>query len=397
MQDLLTPDAPTTDEATTVAQELVVLPPPDRAALALNTNKTEAALREAVAKHKALIEIKNKAGRDQVHGAAMELMRMRTDLSKAAKELRVDAAKFSKAVTAEEDRLAAIVEPEEKRLKALRDKWDDEERARKAEAERVERLRKEAIAERINDIKDHRALAKDCRTAAMVKNLIDSLTARWEGYDVPALFEEFAKEAEAAYRITLDAMQATMSEKQAAEEEAERARQAQREAQERIAAERARAEAAEAEIAALRAQLAAAQAQQAPAPAPAPAPAAEPEQKTEPMVLGVDLASSPDMHVEVELRVPAEVAQAVQADPQGAATFLATEAAEMAQEQAEIAAGFQAAATAPLPTAKREEETPEAPSAEDIAKAIAQAFNVSLTTAADWLCMRADEFFNLPE
>lgn len=388
MQDLLTPDAPTTDEATTVAQELVVLPPPDRAALALNTNKTEAALREAVAKHKALIEIKNKAGRDQVHGAAMELMRMRTDLSKAAKELREDAAKFSKAVTAEEDRLAAIVEPEEKRLKALRDKWDDEERARKAEAERVERLRKEAIAERINDIKAHRALAKDCRTAAMVKNLIDSLTARWEGYDVPALFEEFAKEAEAAYRITLDAMQATMGEKQAAEEEAERVRQAQREAEERIAAERARAEAAEAELAALRAQLAAAQ---------APAPAPEPEAETEPVVMGVDLASGPDMHVEFELRAPAEVAQAVQADPQGAATFLATEAAEAAQEKAEIAAGFQAAATAPLPTAKHEEETPDAPTALAMAEAIAKAFNVSLATATDWLCMRADEFFNLPE
>lgn len=390
MQDLLTPDAPTTDEATTETQELVVLPPPDRAALALNTNKTEAALREAVAKHKGLTEIKNKAGRDQVHGAAMELMRMRTDLSKVAKELREDAAKFSKAVTAEEDRLAAIVEPEEKRLKALRDKWDDEERARKAEAERVERLRKEAIAERINGIKAHRALAKDCRTAAMVKNLIDSLTARWEGYNVPALFEEFAKEAEAAYRITLDAMQATMGEKQAAEEEAERARQAQREAEERIAAERARAEAAEAELAALRAQLAAAQ---------APAPAPESEAETEPFV--VLLHQEP---IQVgELKGNGDAAESGLPLVQGevgvvdAGFFLATEAAETAQEQAEIAAGFHVAATAPQPTKQQEPETADAPTALAMAEAIAKAFNVSLTTATDWLCMRADEFFNLPE
>jgi hypothetical protein len=362
--------------------EIVLLPPPERAAIALNTEKTEAALREAVAKHKPLTEIKNKAGRDQVHGAAMELMRLRTGLVATSKQVREDAVAFTKAVSSEEARLVAIVEPEEKRLKALRDKWDEEEKARKAEAERVERLRKEAIAERINDIKAHRALAKDCRTAAMVKNLIDSLTARWEGYDVKALFEEFAQEATIAYRITVDAMQATMGEKQAAEEEAERVRQAQREAEERIAAERARAEAAEAEVAALRAQLAAAN-------APAPAP--------ELVVIGADLASGLDMHVEVEMRVPAEVAQAVQADPQGAATFLATEAAETAQEQAEIAAGFQAAATAPLPTKQQEPETPDAPTALAMAEAIAKAFNVSLTTATDWLCMRADEFFNLPE
>ena len=43
-----------------------------RAALALNTSQTEAHLLALAAKHAGITEIKDQAGRQQAHGAAME-------------------------------------------------------------------------------------------------------------------------------------------------------------------------------------------------------------------------------------------------------------------------------------------------------------------------------------
>lgn len=93
------------------------LHPSDRAALALESTKTERHLRSLAIKHQSITVVKDKAGREQAHGAAMELTRARIAVEKAAKEARDDATKFSKAVIAEAARLVAIVEPEEARLK----------------------------------------------------------------------------------------------------------------------------------------------------------------------------------------------------------------------------------------------------------------------------------------
>lgn len=246
-------------EAPEQAPPPALLPPPERAALALNTKETEARLRAAVDKHKGITEIKDKAGREQAHGAAMELMRLRTDLKAVAKEVRDDATKFSKAVIAEEDRLVEIVEPEEKRLKALRDAWDAAEALRKQEEARIEAARKAVIADRIARIKGYRELAQQCRTSAMVQELIAKLTSLWENYDVPALFEEFADDAGVTYRVTLTHMEATRKLKADAEAEAARLK-AEREAEaerqrverERIAEERRQQEAEAARLAAER-------------------------------------------------------------------------------------------------------------------------------------------------
>jgi hypothetical protein len=74
--------------------------PAQRAALALRTSKTEQHLITLAAKHTGIVEIKDKAGRDQAHSAAMELMRARTTVAETAKTAREDATKFSQAVIA---------------------------------------------------------------------------------------------------------------------------------------------------------------------------------------------------------------------------------------------------------------------------------------------------------
>lgn len=178
-----------------------LIPASERAALALQSNKTEQHLLALATKHAGITLVVDKAGREQAHGAAMELTRARTTVERTAKEARDDATKFSKAVIAEAARLVAIVEPEEIRLKAVRDAWDAEQARIKAEAEAKERARVLAITERIAEIKSYFTLATQCRTAERAKALIDKLAA----YDLTG-FEEFDAEATQAHADTIKAM-----------------------------------------------------------------------------------------------------------------------------------------------------------------------------------------------
>lgn len=174
-----------TEEATTlpvdVAQPddaqfaITDLAPTARALVALKSTQTEQDLMAMAAKHTGLVEIKDKAGREQVHGAAMELMRARTTVKRLADEVRDDAKKFNAAVIAEEKRLTAIVEPEELRLKALRDGYDAEQERIKREAEEKERARVLALGARIQEIRSFARLAQDCRSSDAVRRLIERL------------------------------------------------------------------------------------------------------------------------------------------------------------------------------------------------------------------------------
>lgn len=205
-----------------------------RAALALSSEQTRKDLQELVAKSANIVEVKNAAGRDECHGAAMALVRARTTITKTGKAAREDAAAFQKAVIAEEKALIAITEPEETRLLGLRDAWDAARAAEKAEAERIERERVEKIHLRIADIREAGNLALQCRTSDMVMALIEKmLAAKVEG------FEEFTDEAEKVRHDTLARMDEIFGTKKA--EEAERARiKAEQEAEAaRLAAERA--------------------------------------------------------------------------------------------------------------------------------------------------------------
>jgi hypothetical protein len=175
------------------AVQTTLLPVEQRAVLALNSTKTEEHLLELAAKHKDITVIKNKAGRDQAHGAAMELKNARTTIEKVAKEARDDATKFSKAVIAEEKRLIGIIEAEEDRLFAVRDAWDaEQERIRKEKAEAEER-RVAAIRARIEAI-----ASTPVQCASMTAKDIESEILVLELTPVDESFEEFQPHAQAA-------------------------------------------------------------------------------------------------------------------------------------------------------------------------------------------------------
>lgn len=259
----MTANTTPTQMAIDVAQpetEVATLPPATRAVVALKSSKTEYDMRAMVAKHAGLVEIKDKAGREQVHGAAMELMRARTAVKKTADEVRDDAKKFNQAVLAEERRLTAIVEPEENRLKALRDAWDAEQERIKREAEERERQRVAALRERIQELRDIGRLASECRSSDAVQRLLAKLQAT----ELTG-FEEFEAEAVKAHAEAVQRVQDVFNTKVAAEREAarikaereelERQQAAQRAEAERLAAERAEIERLRAEIAAERAAV----------------------------------------------------------------------------------------------------------------------------------------------
>ena len=218
-----------------------------RAAIALSSEKTRQDLQALVAKSANIREVKNAAGRDEAHGAAMALVRARTTITKTGKAAREDAAAFQKAVIAEERSLLAITEAEEQRLIGLRDAWDSARAAEKAEAERIELERITKIHLRIADIREAGNLALQCRTSAMVQGLIDKMTSTvLEGFD------EFLEEAQTVRASTTERMREICVSKRLEEDErarikAEQEAEAVRLAAERADIERQRKEAAEAE------------------------------------------------------------------------------------------------------------------------------------------------------
>jgi hypothetical protein len=205
----------------------------DRAAIALASDKTRQDLLAMATKYTAITEIKNKAGRDECHAAAMTLASARIAISKTGKAARDDATKFSKAVIQEEASLIAITEPEEKRLLALRDEWDAVVAAERAAREAAERARVLAITERIAGIRQYVELAASCRTAARVDELLTKLSQI-----SLAGFEEFGDEAAAAHLDAMERVTAILATKNEQEAEQARIKAEQAEAAAKLAAER---------------------------------------------------------------------------------------------------------------------------------------------------------------
>lgn len=168
-----------------------MVPVEQRAALALGSSETEKHLRELAVKNTGITFVIDKAGREQAHGAAMELKRARTHIEKVAKEARDDATKFSKAVIAEEKRLVGIIADEEDRLMGLRDEWDAEQERQRQEMAMAEQRR----VERINDA--IAAIAGVPSTMASAKsNHIAAAIAEIEAYEMAeSFYEEFTAKA----------------------------------------------------------------------------------------------------------------------------------------------------------------------------------------------------------
>ena len=225
-----------TDQAT------MALTVQERASVALGSSQTRQNLLTLVAKSAHLVEVKNKAARDEIHSAAMVLVNARTTISKTGKAARDDATKFSKAVISEEASLISLTEPEEKRLLALRDAWDDAIAAEKAAKEAAERQRITVIHDRISEIRGHHALALQCRTSDAVARLVDRLTE----FDMTG-FDEFEAEAAAVHTQTMEAMLKVVELKKADEAEQARIKAEQAEAAAALAAARVELELAKAE------------------------------------------------------------------------------------------------------------------------------------------------------
>ena len=333
-----------------------------RAALALNASQTEQDLKALAIKNVGIVAIIDKPGRDQAHGAAMELKRARTTIEKASKEAREDATKFSKAVIAESARLIGIVEPEEVRLIGLRDEWDNVQELIKLEKERVEKARITTIHERIAEIRGYHALALECRTAERIQSLMVRVAALWVALNPEEVFQEFADEALAVYDATYDRMTELHAQKFA--DEAERAR---------IKAEQ------EEAAAALKAEREAFAAQQE---------AARIAAKNEQDLRDAEYAkfAAERDKAQAELRA---------AQDKIAADKAAIEAIDReAKEAAELAEYQKAIATPPIAPPEGVVVTvvePVIPSAHELIWAVARAFNVHSGQAAEWLTDRMDE------
>lgn len=370
------------------------LAPIERAALALESSKTEQHLKALATKHASITVVKDKAGREQAHGAYMEVMRARTAVDKAAKDAREDATKFSKAVIAEAARLVAIVEPEEARLKAARDAWDEEQARIKAEAEARERARVLAITERIAAIKSYVVLANNCRTSARVAELqVKLCDTEMTG------FEEFEAEAVMALADTeahLNRVLANIREQEAeaarikAEQEAEAARlkaereELERQREEAAAKAKAQAEADRADLErrreemALERSAAEAEAKRVADEARAQAEAAEAKAKAASDALAAERAELDRVRAELEAKSkPAN-------QPVSAAEHQAP--AQPAPEPAPVAAAPVAAEPAPVVP-----HLPPAPVASAIILAVAEFWHTDNKTAARWITERAAE------
>lgn len=231
-------DAPEVREEPTTA-----LAVQDRAALALGSTKTRADLALLAVKFGNIIEIKNKAGRDECHAALMVLQDARIAVQKASKAAREDATRFSKAVIAEENSLVEITAKEELRLFNLRKVWDDAVAAEKAEKARLAAAQKLVIDNAMTWIRNHAVQAVG-KSAADIKELVTSLETMEVTLET---FADRAGEAEQCRLMTLGVLNGlhaavTAQEAAAAQVEAERVRLEQ-ERKEQAAAAQAAAEA----------------------------------------------------------------------------------------------------------------------------------------------------------
>lgn len=302
---------------------------PERAALALESSKTEARLRELVASTADLVEVQNKAGRDQIHSAAMTYRDHRVTIEKTGKASRDDATKFSKAVIAEEARLIGIISPEEDRLLALRNAWDEKAEAEKQAKIAAERARVEGIQARIKQFSDL-VLQSAGKDSDAIKALIERLTA------MPisdAAFEEFIPQATDAKETSLSALEVAYEAAAAAEQAIEAARIKREEEDRQRAAEAAKLEEQRAEQAKIAAAQAAESKRLSDIAAAQAAELARAQKEADDKIKAQAAAESARIQAEADARA-AEHAKAMAELNRQRAEFEAQQAAKAAEEQA---------------------------------------------------------------
>ena len=358
-----------------------------RAAVALKSSDTELHLIALAAKNAGIVAIIDKAGREQAHGAAMELKTTRVAIEKTSKTARDDATKFSRAVIEEEKRLVAIIQPEETRLLSLRDDWDAAQAAIKAEAERVERARIMAINERIAGLRSYVNLALECRTSERIQGLIEKLTA---AEITTEQYQEFETEAAAVKDAGLMRLGEIFSAKKVEEDERARVKAEQEAAAEVLRKEREALDLAQAEAKRV-AEEAAAKAKAEADELAAQRAAFEEQQETHRKAMEEESRRIADERAALEAAKNPQVLEEKQ-------PLAPVESAQAAIETVALSAGITDLLDSmpmeltgqPLSIAI---ELPSPPVAALI-QAVADTFGVSLNTAADWLTNAADEIAN---
>lgn len=202
--------------------EIAILPPAERAAIALGSSNVEKQLLEMVQSSQSIVSVIDKAGRDEAHSAAMALRGVRTTIAKTGKAAREDATAFSKAVIAEEARLIGIVQPEEDRVIGLRDAYDAKLAAEKAERERKEAERKAGLQAKVDAIRNL-ALGMDGETAAEIDIEIAALQQFVPGEEFME-YSDAARDAAQAAIVSMTALRDRQAAKEAEAAELERQR-----------------------------------------------------------------------------------------------------------------------------------------------------------------------------
>ncbi len=427
----------TTESTIAPADDVTTLPVPveERAALALQSTKTEQDITALVTQLKTVKVVNSPDGRDQAHALAMTATRARTTIEKAGKAARDDATKFSKAVIAEQGRLIALIEPEEKRVKALRDAWDQAEAERKEAEAKKERERISAHQGVIEAIHGVPFLATHARTSEMAQQLLGRLQA----IDVSGL-EEFAEAADLAKIKAVERVTAILADKQAAEAEAARAKAEQEAEAARLAAERAELERQQAEAAERERQAAAERAaQEAKLKADREALEAEAKRQADELTAQqkamadalaaqqaeldrqrAELAAQQAAIEAAKMPPPAldEVERKLDSQPDPDLLAFAAWAASDGDVTAEVASDCDdIVVVEPIPSADDAQHASgefavidllpnddginhapvEAPTAAMLIKDVAFGFGVEISTARRWLAQRADEFKTLNE
>lgn len=175
---------------------------PQRAAVALGTAEHEQRLIALVKESERIIDVKNKAGRDECHTAYMVLKNTRISITGLADNATEDAKAFTKAVKAEALRLLDITKAEESRLQELRDAFDAQVQAEKDAKIAAERARVERIQADIQSIRNT-AMSAIGKPSEYIRPSIEILEGM--GAD-EGRFAEFAPDAATAIGETLDAL-----------------------------------------------------------------------------------------------------------------------------------------------------------------------------------------------
>lgn len=195
-------------------EESLALSLPERAAVALGAAEHEIKLRELVLQSVAIVEVKNKAGREECHSAYMKLKDTRVNIGHKVTDVTEDAKLFTKAVKTEAERLVGIMSAEEDRLKALRDSWDEAEQARKDALIAAERVRVDAIRADMQAIRDTPAGLAGANSTAIraAIDLVEEIEA------TEARFAEYAAGAATVLTETIDRLVAMLDAATTAEE-----------------------------------------------------------------------------------------------------------------------------------------------------------------------------------